>query len=115
LCGNVGDYAVDLDLRVKLSQLALSSRGFRQRLKRVTFVKKSLPLQIRWLDEVAVNDAKSSDAGAGQQLSGGSADGATAHDNRTRCQQATLAFLAHTGEENLPRVSFKSGVDRQDE
>ena len=106
---------LDLDLRVQLSKLGFRCHSLWQCLAGVIFVEKRLPVQVGWLDKVAIDDTKSSYSGPRKQLGRRSTDGAATHNDSARCQQFALAFLAHAGKENLARVSFRDGVNRQDQ
>jgi len=60
----IGDDSFHADAGVDGAQATLGGDGFRQRIARVRFLKESLPLQIRRLDKIAVDDPQMSQAGA---------------------------------------------------
>ncbi len=103
---HVGDDALDRDAGIDGAQAALGRDGFWQCLPGVGFLKQGLPLQVRGLDEIAVHDPQSADAGAHQQIRQRRAQRAAAHNHRRRFEQALLARLADFGEENLPGIAF---------
>ena len=111
----VANDTLDFDLRIQLSKLGFRSHSLWQCLAGVIFVEKRLPVEVGWLDKVAIDDTKSSHSGPRKQLGRRSTDGAATHNDSARCQQFALAFLAHACKENLARVSFRNGVNRQDE
>jgi len=113
--GEVLNNTLDFDLRIQLSKLAFRCHRLWQCLAGIIFVEKCLPVEVGWLDKVAIDDTKSSYSGPRKQLGRRSTDGAATHNDSARSQQFALAFLAHAGKENLARVSFRDGVNRQDQ
>src|SRR6267154_2375575 len=110
----ISDYPFNFYLRIQQLQLAFRGHGLCQGFTGIVFIKKSLPLQVRRLDKISVNDPQPSDSSTGKQLRGRSSDCAATHNDGTRAQKFSLPLFTHVGEENLARVSFKNGVYRQE-
>src|SRR5262249_17106958 len=91
-------------------KLAFRGDGLGQRVPRVGFIEKRLPLEVRRFYKVPVNDAEPPESGSHQELSCGRAYGATAHDHRLGSKKPPLALFADACEEHLPRVFFTQRV-----
>ena len=75
----VSDGGVDRDLGVDGGDLAAGGLGLGQRGQGVGFIEQDLALQVRGLDEVAVDQREMADAGARQQRGRSRSRGAAAH------------------------------------
>ena len=64
-----------------------------------------LPLQVRVVDDVLVDDADRADAGRGQVQAGGRAEAARADHQHLRGEQLQLARLAHLGDQDVAAVA----------
>ncbi len=64
-----------------------------------------LPLQVRVVDDVGVDDAERADAGRGQVQRRGGAETAGAEQQHLRGQQLELAGLADLGDQDVPGVA----------
>jgi hypothetical protein len=106
LRAEIGDDASHGDAGIDGQQLARSGDGFGKGLASIGFIEKRLALEVRGLDEVAVNDFDGPNAGANEKVGRSSANGAATNDSGARSQQPLLAFEANSGEEHLPRVFF---------
>ena len=91
-------------------QFALGRHGLGERVAGVGFIEKSLALQVRRLDEIAIDDANAADAGTHEQIGRRRADRAAAHDDGTGRHQALLSLLAKTSEQDLPGIFFAEQV-----
>ena len=76
----VSHLRLDPNRRVKLSNVARRCERLRSALQGVLFIEQNLALQIAGLNEIAVDDANVSNAGAGQQTGQGGPDGAASHN-----------------------------------
>jgi len=100
----VGDHALHGHIGVDGMQPAFGGDGFGQRVAGVGLVEQRLALQVRGLDEVAVNDAEMAQSGAHKQVGERCAQRARTDKHRARGQQALLTGLADRGEEDLSRI-----------
>ena len=103
---DVGDFGLDGDLGVDLRDATRGRDGLRRPLARVALGEHRLPLQVRLLDEVAVNDAQPPDAGARQHLDLRRPERAAPDDQRARRDESPLSLRADALEKNLPAVTF---------
>src|SRR5262249_25039600 len=103
----IGDDAIYGNVGVDCTKFLLGGNGFWQRAVGVGFVEESLALPVRGLDKIAVEDAQTSDACAGEQSSGGGADSSTADNNGRGRGEALLAGFAYTRKENLAGVTVE--------
>src|SRR5580698_28775 len=94
----VGNARFDNDLGVESSDFARSGDGFGKRLCGVRLVEQRLPLQITGFYEVAIDDAKSTDAGACQQGSEYRPGGAASRDGYAGGGEPALALGADSAE-----------------
>jgi hypothetical protein len=90
---------VDGDGGVEERDLAPCGFGLGQGVARVGLVEEDLALEVRGLDEVAVDQGKGADAGAREQRSGGGAGGATTDQRDVRLGEPPLARFADAGKE----------------
>jgi len=109
LRSEIGDEAFDGNGGVDGAKFLLSGNRFRKRIACVGFVEQRLALKVGRLDEIAVKNAETANAGAGEQSGGGSADGAAADYDGAGRGKALLAGFTNAGEENLARVAFERG------
>ena len=101
----VGDVRVDVDGGVDAGEVAAGGFGLGEGGAGVVFVEEHLALEVGGLDEVAVNEGESPDAGAGQQAGRGGSGGADAYDGDVGPSKKLLAGFADGGEEDLAGVA----------
>ncbi len=102
----IGDDAFDGYGRIDRAKLALRGNGLGQNIEGVGFIEEGLTLQVRGLDEIAIDDSEVADAGANEQIGSGSADSAATDDGRPRGEQPLLPFRADPAEKHLARIFF---------
>ncbi len=100
----IGDDAFDGNGGIDRPQFAFGGDGLGKGTESVGFVEERLPLQVRRLHEIPIDDSEIADAGTNEKICGGSADGAAANNGCARGKQPLLAFRADAGEEHLARV-----------
>ncbi len=111
VCGDeVGDMGQDVDVAVEELDLAACGFGFGEGVEGVLLVKEDLALEVGGFDEVAVDERKGPDAGAGEQRGRGCAGGADADDGDPAGGEAFLTGATDSREEDLPGVAI-GGVD----
>jgi len=76
----IGDDAFDGNGRIDRAQLALGGDGLGEDVEGVGLVEQDLSLQVRRLNEIAVDDFDIADAGANEKIGSGGSDSATAND-----------------------------------
>ena len=103
LCG-------DLDGGVGGEEFTAGGFGFGEGVAGVLLVEEDLALEVGGLDEVAVDEDKVADAGAGEERGGGGPGGADADDGDTGAGEGLLAGVADAGEEDLAGVTVQAGV-----
>jgi hypothetical protein len=69
-----------------------------------------LPLEVRLVDGVVVDDAERADAGSGEVERRGGAEAAGADQEDARLEEPQLAFLADFGDEEMPAVAPPLGL-----
>ncbi len=84
--------------------------GFRPTRARVGLVKADLALEVRPLDEVAIDERQLTDSRAGQLLGALRAERATADDEDTSVVQSLLGLLAAGEEQRLAVVAVLFGT-----
>lgn len=103
---DVGDVRFDLDLRVDLPEMVCRGDRFRQPVLGVVLSEHRLPLQIRRLDEIAIDNTQTPDARAAQALRLGGPERAAADNKGARGLQPALPFFANSVEKNLSAVAI---------
>ncbi len=78
----IGDDAFDGNGRIDRAQLTFCGDSFGEDVEGVGLVKEDLALQVRRLNEIAVDDFDIADAGANEKIGSGGSDSATANDGR---------------------------------
>src|SRR5258705_9712187 len=78
----IGDDPFDGHGRIDRAQLALRGDGLWKDVESVGLIEEGLPLQVRRLNEVAVDDPYVTDAGANEKIGSSGADCAAADDSR---------------------------------
>src|SRR6266436_4211778 len=109
----IGDDAFDGYGRIDGAKLALRGNGLGQNIEGVGFIEEGLTLQVRGLDEIAIDDSEVADARTNEKIGGGSADGAATDDGRPRGEQPLLPLRADPGKEHLARVFFLERIVHQ--
>ena len=102
----VGDVGCDADGGVGGEELAAGGLGLGEGVSRVPFVEEDLALEIRGLNEVAIDEGEVADAGAGEERGGRGPGGADADDGDMGASEGQLAGLADAGKEDLAGVAF---------
>jgi hypothetical protein len=97
----VGDNGFDVDFGVDSTEAAVGGDGFGELLVGVVFVEEDLALEVGEFDEVAIDDADVSDAGAGEAVSEDAAEGAAAGEQDGAVFEALLSEFADAAEEHL--------------
>ena len=87
----VGDVRMDGDARVEAGDVAARGFGFGQSFARVGLVEEDLALQVRGLDEVAVDEGECANPRAREQRCRGRTSGAAANDGDMGRGQPLLA------------------------
>jgi hypothetical protein len=105
----VGDLRVDLDGGVEESDFASGGFGFREGFAGVGLVEEDLALEVRGLDEVAVDEGEGSDTGAGEEGGGGGSGGSDSDDGYVRGGEELLAGGSYPGKEDLAGVAVLIG------
>ena len=105
----IGYAGVDRDGGVEEGYLAAGCFGFGEGVAGVGLVEEDLALEVGGFDEVAVNEAESADAGAGEERGSGGSGGSDADDGDVGVGQQRLACGADAGEEDLARVAVLIG------
>jgi len=102
----VGDDPFNGDAGIDRAKLAFRGDCFWQGLRGVGFIEKRLALEIRGLDEIAVDDTEIADSRAHQKIGSRGTDGAAADNSGARSVDFLLALRTDAGEEYLARVFF---------
>src|SRR5688572_16733933 len=102
---DVGDVRLDLDFRVDLAEMIGCRNRFRQTVLGVAFGEHRLPLKIRSLHEIAIDDAYPANTGAAKCFCLRCSQCATADNEGARRLQAALPFFANSVEKNLSTVT----------
>src|SRR5260370_36374150 len=76
-------------------------------------MERRLAMEVRLLDEVAIDDANARQPGGHEEICGGSTDGAAADEHRAGSQETSLAVFANAGKEHLPGILFVKRVVHQ--
>ena len=102
----IGDNPGYANSGIDARQTPLGRNGFGHRIGGVGFFEKELPLQVAWLDVIAVDDREAAHAGPRQRHGLQAAEGAASGHHGVRGQQALLSRLADPGKQNLARISL---------
>ena len=105
----VGDLRVDGDGGVEEGDFAACGFGFGKAVASIGLVEENLTLEIGGFDEVAVDEGKGADAGAGEERGGCGSGGADADDGDVRGGEELLARGSNAGEEDLAGVAVLIG------
>ncbi|MEY2727522.1 MAG: hypothetical protein RLZZ458_3389 [Planctomycetota bacterium] len=97
----VGDDGFDVDFGVDSTEPAVCSDGFGELFGGVGFVEEDLALEVGEFDEVAIDDADVSDAGAGQAVGKYAAECTAAGKQDSAVFKALLSEFADAAEEHL--------------
>src|SRR5262245_3968632 len=103
---DVGNFWFDDNVTVDFTNAICAGNGFGQALSRVALCEHRLTLQVRELNKIPIDDAKSSHTRARQSLRLRRIKGATTDDYYARLQKPFLAIFADAVEKNLTAVSL---------
>jgi hypothetical protein len=96
---------VDVDAGVDAGEVEAGGFGLGEGGAGIGFVEEHLALEVGGLDEVAVDEGKAANAGAGEEAGGGGSGGAYSDDGYVGAGEELLAGLADGGEEDLAGVA----------
>jgi hypothetical protein len=96
---------VDLDAGVDAGEVTAGGFGLGEGGAGVVFVEEHLALEVGGFDEVAVDEGKPADAGAGEKAGSGGSGGSDADDGDVGSAEELLAGGADGGEEDLAGVA----------
>jgi hypothetical protein len=106
---HVVDSGIDLDGGIDAAQLLFGRNRFREVVPDVLFIEKRLPLKIRKLHKVAVNQPHEPDTRTDDLIGSNRAERTEPQNqNASRCQPL-LSGVADRGEPPLPRISIIEG------
>jgi len=97
----IGDNTFDGNRRIDGAELALGRNGLGENVEGIGLVEERLTLQVRGLDEIAIDDSEVAYAGTNEKIGGGSADSTATDNGRPRGEQSLLPFRADPGEKHL--------------
>jgi len=101
----VGDVGVDADAGVDAGEVAAGGFGLGKRGAGVVFIEEHLTLEVRGLDEIAVDEGEAADSGSGEEAGGGGSGGPYSYDGDVSSDEKLLAGGSDGGEEDLPGVA----------
>jgi hypothetical protein len=102
----VGDDTFDRNGGIDGFELAFGGDRFGEGVAGVIFIEQGLALEIGRFDEIAIEDANATDAGADQEAGRGCTDGSAANDYGAGGQEPPLALEAKTFKKYLPGIFF---------
>ncbi len=76
----------------------------------VPFTKERLPLEVRKLDRIAIDNCQLADACAGECWNDCAADASSSNDDETRTFELALSDAADLRQDDMPRVALKLGI-----
>jgi hypothetical protein len=103
---NISDHPFDGDARIDGLQLALRGNGFGENLAGISLIKENLTLQIRGLDEIAIDDSNTTDASPGEEICGRRTNSAAPEHDGAGREESLLTRQADSSKKDLTRVFF---------
>src|SRR5207249_6979389 len=99
----IGDDTFDGHRRIDGAKLAFGGDSLGKDVESVGLVEQGLALQVRGLNEIAIDDFDVANAGANEKIGSGGSDCAASNDARPCGEQALLPFRASPREKHLAR------------
>jgi hypothetical protein len=97
----IRDDTRSLNRGINVAELTFSSYGFWQDVAGILLIEKELPLQVRGLDEITVDNPNASHTCAHQQIRRCCPDGAAADDYGASGEQVLLSLRANRRKQDL--------------
>ncbi len=104
---SVGDDAFDFDIGIDALELPFGGHGLGKIFRRVRLIEEHLPLEVRRLDVVPVDNPQSADARARQGIGLGGPERAASDDHNLRAQELSLPLGSDGLKEDLAGVFFE--------